>query len=67
MAQTLNKFMIEKPPDADLSKLPERLRQKLLPFQREGLNFAVSKNGRSVVLTAVKCLIRSDTPIRQRS
>ena len=49
MAQTLNKFMIEKPPDADLSELPERLRQKLLPFQREGLNFAVSKNGRSVV------------------
>jgi len=46
MAQTLNKYLINLAPQVDLNYLPERLRSKLLPFQVEGLNFAVSKDGR---------------------
>lgn len=29
-----------------LSGLPHRLRKHLMPFQREGVSFALSKNGR---------------------
>lgn len=32
--------------DAKLSFLPERLRNKLLPFQEKGIIFALQRNGR---------------------
>lgn len=48
MTQTLNKFLISPPPDVNLNILPDRLRSKLLPFQAEGVKFAVSKSGRQV-------------------
>lgn len=32
-----------------LSTLPERLNQKLLPFQKEGIRFAIERNGRCMI------------------
>ncbi|OXB67712.1 hypothetical protein ASZ78_002794 [Callipepla squamata] len=35
--------------DAELSFLPERLRKKLLPFQEEGIVFALQRSGRCMI------------------
>ncbi|XP_072328420.1 DNA annealing helicase and endonuclease ZRANB3 isoform X2 [Scyliorhinus torazame] len=35
--------------DTMLSKLPEKLHQKLLPFQKEGIKFAIERNGRCMI------------------
>ncbi|XP_078537933.1 DNA annealing helicase and endonuclease ZRANB3 isoform X2 [Lissotriton helveticus] len=35
--------------DEDLSYLPEKIRQRLLPFQEEGIKFALKKNGRCMI------------------
>ncbi|NXG44259.1 ZRAB3 endonuclease, partial [Psilopogon haemacephalus] len=35
--------------DAKLSFLPERLRNKLLPFQEKGITFALQRNGRCMI------------------
>uniref|UniRef100_A0A6Q2XWK7 Zinc finger, RAN-binding domain containing 3 n=1 Tax=Esox lucius TaxID=8010 RepID=A0A6Q2XWK7_ESOLU len=35
--------------DNQLSVLPDKLRQRLMPFQKEGVKFALSKNGRYVM------------------
>ncbi|XP_069791239.1 DNA annealing helicase and endonuclease ZRANB3 isoform X2 [Narcine bancroftii] len=32
-----------------LSKLPQKLNQKLLPFQKEGVKFAIERNGRCMI------------------
>ena len=32
--------------DVDLSFLPIKLQQTLMPFQKEGIKFAIRKNGR---------------------
>ncbi|KAL4618025.1 DNA annealing helicase and endonuclease ZRANB3-like [Arapaima gigas] len=37
--------------DDHLSRLPEKLRQRLMPFQKEGVRFALSRNGRYVAVT----------------
>lgn len=38
-----------------LKLLPQKLREKLMPFQREGVCFALSRNGRQVYLSL--CLL----------
>ncbi|XP_019897874.2 DNA annealing helicase and endonuclease ZRANB3 isoform X2 [Esox lucius] len=35
--------------DNQLSVLPDKLRQRLMPFQKEGVKFALSKNGRCMI------------------
>ncbi|XP_069081160.1 DNA annealing helicase and endonuclease ZRANB3 isoform X1 [Pleurodeles waltl] len=35
--------------DEDLSYLPEKIRQRLLPFQEEGIKFALKRNGRCMI------------------
>ncbi|XP_078084185.1 DNA annealing helicase and endonuclease ZRANB3 isoform X2 [Mustelus asterias] len=35
--------------DTMLSKLPEKLNQRLLPFQKEGIKFAIERNGRCMI------------------
>ncbi|XP_018620426.1 DNA annealing helicase and endonuclease ZRANB3 isoform X1 [Scleropages formosus] len=35
--------------DDQLSRLPEKLRQRLMPFQKEGVRFALSRNGRCMI------------------
>ncbi|XP_019643922.1 PREDICTED: DNA annealing helicase and endonuclease ZRANB3-like [Branchiostoma belcheri] len=39
----------ELPPDLSLQCLPSALRDKLMPFQREGVKFALKKNGRCLI------------------
>ncbi|KAI8503989.1 Swi SNF matrix associated, actin dependent regulator of chromatin [Branchiostoma belcheri] len=39
----------ELPPDLSLQCLPSALRDKLMPFQREGVKFALRKNGRCLI------------------
>jgi len=46
----LNRFLIQPPVAADLSYLPDKLCERLLPFQKEGISFAISKQGRWVYL-----------------
>lgn len=36
------------PGEDALQQLPKKLQEKLMPFQREGVCFALSRNGRSV-------------------
>ncbi|XP_071186820.1 DNA annealing helicase and endonuclease ZRANB3-like isoform X2 [Salvelinus alpinus] len=35
--------------DSQLSFLPDKLQQRLMPFQKEGVKFALSKNGRCMI------------------
>ncbi|XP_052373522.1 DNA annealing helicase and endonuclease ZRANB3 [Oncorhynchus keta] len=35
--------------DSQLSVLPDKLQQRLMPFQKEGVKFALSKNGRCMI------------------
>ncbi|XP_030310503.1 DNA annealing helicase and endonuclease ZRANB3 [Calypte anna] len=54
MADTFQKTPTLKAPysenvDAELSFLPERLRKKLLPFQEEGIRFALQRSGRCMI------------------
>lgn len=37
---------IEETLDQELASLPEKLQKKLMPFQREGIKFALSRKGR---------------------
>uniref|UniRef100_A0A8C5DWV4 Zinc finger, RAN-binding domain containing 3 n=1 Tax=Gouania willdenowi TaxID=441366 RepID=A0A8C5DWV4_GOUWI len=52
-----------------LSRLPHRLLQRLMPFQREGVEFALSKDGRwmglgkTVQAIAVACAYRGEWPL----
>uniref|UniRef100_A0A3B3SKA1 Zinc finger RANBP2-type containing 3 n=1 Tax=Paramormyrops kingsleyae TaxID=1676925 RepID=A0A3B3SKA1_9TELE len=57
-------------PDDQLLKLPEKLHQRLMPFQREGVRFALSRDGRYVMglgktlqAIAVACAYRQDWPL----
>lgn len=36
-------------------RLPEKLQQKLMPFQREGILFALSRGGRALIGDEVSC------------
>nr|XP_023677386.1 DNA annealing helicase and endonuclease ZRANB3 isoform X2 [Paramormyrops kingsleyae]XP_023677387.1 DNA annealing helicase and endonuclease ZRANB3 isoform X2 [Paramormyrops kingsleyae]XP_023677388.1 DNA annealing helicase and endonuclease ZRANB3 isoform X2 [Paramormyrops kingsleyae]XP_023677389.1 DNA annealing helicase and endonuclease ZRANB3 isoform X2 [Paramormyrops kingsleyae] len=61
-------------PDDQLLKLPEKLHQRLMPFQREGVRFALSRDGRCMIADemglgktlqaiAVACAYRQDWPL----
>uniref|UniRef100_A0A8C9TF61 Zinc finger RANBP2-type containing 3 n=1 Tax=Scleropages formosus TaxID=113540 RepID=A0A8C9TF61_SCLFO len=55
--------------DDQLSRLPEKLRQRLMPFQKEGVRFALSRNGRYMGLgktlqaIAVAYLYKEEWPL----
>ena len=52
----------------DLSFLPRDLRKKLLPFQREGIKFALSRKGRyvyTVCFLFIKCLVQMTSERRR--
>ncbi|GCC31097.1 hypothetical protein chiPu_0009553 [Chiloscyllium punctatum] len=43
--------------DTLLSTLPEKLNQRLLPFQKEGIKFGIERNGRCMIADEVRKLI----------
>ncbi|XP_066266917.1 DNA annealing helicase and endonuclease ZRANB3-like [Branchiostoma lanceolatum] len=44
-----SKILDDLEPDLSLQCLPSALREKLMPFQREGVKFALKKNGRCLI------------------